>query len=233
MDRRVAGFALSVVLIAAMLAAIAAMDSSINKGTPTFKSAPSYEGRWANYARLSVTPSDRLANPEFGVSSDGKYYVYDMIGDGAKFCAPDADFACISSGAIRFAVPRRELKMGDWWRFMGASFEVVPLNQDILPQPPPMPNEPARAGVQPIGMFGEAVMLYSILAHNNDSQNPCIDLYLYSRKRGLIGDLHQCKSAIASFSFLKDTYGPGSQEFDSRIPPSALLSSKELADLTR
>lgn len=233
MDRRLAGFALSVAFIVIMLGAIVAMDSSIGKSTPAFKAAPNPEGLWASYASLSVAPSDRMANPVFGVSSDGKYYMYDVISDGAKFCAPDAEFACISSGALRFAVPRRELKMDDWWWFMGTTFEMVPLSQDGMLLPLRTPNTPAPPAAQPVAMLGQAVILYSILAHNNDSQNPCIDLYLYSRKRGLIGDMHQCKGQLTTFSFLKETYGPGSQEFDSQILPSALLSAKELADLTR
>jgi hypothetical protein len=181
------------------------------------------------YQSISMNPANYMDSPLITLDTNGDSQIFDM-GTSSKFCPADSGYICIDGGMFRFAIPRRQLKLGEKWRFHSTVFQVVPLNHDFTVLPPQSIPPDAE---QEISIMGNKVKLYAIAAKGGGDITGCYDIFLFSPERGLLADMNQCKTTTQRFSFLEEQYGPGSQEFDTKIPAAAYMTKDEVATLAK
>jgi len=185
---------------------------------------------------INTLLADKYVNYRFSSFEDGRFYrvgpsisaggevIEGDIGNELKFCPVKSDWICLESNVIKFAVPRRALKVGDHWRFSNVDYTLLPSYQEMIPGGP-APN--TEAPLWPYRILGRQYELYVIKANHHDSKE-WSQIFLFSPDHGLVGYMTLSDASTKDDErnetfWLTDENGPGSNEFDTNIASSAFM----------
>lgn len=187
--------------------------------------------RLAAYSSISLKSDGEFYSNRYVIETNGETNILGDVIESLKFCPPDSPFICVHGQVYSFAVPRRDLVVGDKWTFDGQNYEIVPAYMEIIPGG----RVPHSEHVDwHFDVLNNKVVVSAIRVMNNHAVPGCIDIYLFSKDHGLMGYTGRCEGAEfnASWTYWLDgTDGIGSPAFEKNISPAALMTHEEAAAL--
>lgn len=181
-----------------------------------YNNFPSTNGQWRFH--VSIWPTLGPVLEEMDVGSE------------LEHCPKDSNFYCSRLKDSRvnweywfvFAVPKRDLKAGEKWRFQGRTFKVVGHKLNLMSNP----GEVTYPTFE-FGMLGKKLDVYLITV-SSKSRYGYVNSFLYSRDYGVVSMNLTCFSSNpCGQHVLGNQYGLMSETFDKLVPDTNRLVSGE------
>jgi len=197
---------------------------------------------WASYSVFTISDDGRFGAIVDTIGVNGETNLTGDVVFHVKFCPRNSPFICVHGEIIKdhefygFAVPRRELHVGDKWTFAGKNYELIPAYRIVIP------GGRVPHSQHPIWMFdilNNRLNVDVIRTSQEIKDRRCTNVYFYSPEHGLIGDMGSCEAKEAKdlkFSWsdwLQGTDGIGAPAFENAIPSKADLTNNEVEILSQ
>lgn len=212
---------------------IAILSTAVLASTPPNPASPPpppEPGMFVAYGNLVYSDGEVFWREVLVLSSSGTLGLDDELFF-LKFCPDTSPFICIhgENYDYDFAIPKRDLSVGETWSFNGKTFKVVP---NITFSPPAGFIPKSEKALTGASLLGQDLTFYVIALLGKKGKYP-ERLFFFSKDRGLIGEADPTEDRYLAPSWLLEGVGPGSKKFDSQITPKAFLKSDELDKLLK
>lgn len=181
---------------------------------------------WASYAVYGMDRSSGFYMSRFTIPTDGRTDLVDIV-EPTKFCPPSVPYICAYGRVFIFAVPKRDLHVGDQWKFAGRTYQLIPAYMRSIPGGRVPGSERPDWYMK---VLGDEEHPYIIEEDMEKNPHHCRNVFMFSSEKGLIGQSLSCDD-FSSTNLLEGTYGYGSKEFNAQIDPAAYLTESEALKL--
>lgn len=183
---------------------------------------------YADYTAVYIAKDGDVGSANYSIGADGSIYIpgSDVVMS-VKFCPHNSPLICAYGDFYNFAVPRHDLTAGEKWQFPGRTYEVVP---GYLPHSITEPPVHSKDIDRTFSVFNSEIIVNVIRTVESFKGKTCIEIYLYSRAHGVLGDLERCDDQEKHYSWnywLTGTDGIGSPVFERAISPKAIMTQAE------
>lgn len=219
----------TILLLLATLTACAAAPVSPALGQPS-EPSPSATLREVRYASFGCVTDKACLSSTVAFTVLGEERVGDLI-DSIELCPSDSEFFCMRKTTLgSFAVPKRELRLGDQWEFDGLAFTLQPSTS--FTTIPPITGHTRTSTTRRLHFLGISEDYYLIRARVTSKARDPRNYFLFSATKGLLG---VCRPdgdedgdvSHSSCIWLADRYGIGSPEFESELTGFRRLSTSQ------